>query len=657
MSGILRTLALAALACLATVGGAGAATPAEQLYPIDLRVNAGGADWYAESEFRLDWDRPPIASQGFPVTALHFQVRDSVGTLVLPATRLAWDKTKIERIQVPPLPGVYTADVWLEGPEGQTGPPRSVALRFDDVAPGSVRPLVPSGWIAASATTQVRIERPAGPLPISGIRGYAISVDRDGGVPPCATPGRCTPAETDLDGGIADDLASLGTLAEGTHTVRTVAVSGSGVASATVGAAVVRVDATPPRVELLGAPRGWADGPVRLTARAADALSGMEASGPGGPATAIAVDGTVPRSEPGAGAAVTVSGEGVHEIDAFARDAAGNGSEGAPVAATVSIDESPPAVAFARAQDPAEPERIEATVGDSLSGPSPERGSVAVRPAGSRQSWQPLPTTVLPGRLVARWDSDSFPPGSYEFRATGHDAAGNAASSERRASGARMVLRSPLKSPTRIEAGLGGRRSGERPARHGQGIRYAGRLSLASGPPLAGMPVKVVETFDPGSDLDQRVTVVETAADGSFRTSLEPGPSRQVEAVFAGSRVLGRSTAEQDRLEVAAGVRLRASARVARVGGAPVLFSGKVASRGAKLPAGGRPVELQFRLRGGRWLEFRTVQTDARGRFHYAYAFSDDDSRGVRFQFRAYATGGDWPYKPAASNAVTVTGR
>ncbi len=51
------------------------------------------------------------------------------------------------------------------------------------------------------------------------------------------------------------------------------------------------------------------------------------------------------------------------------------------------------------------------------------------------------------------------------------------------------------------------------------------------------------------------------------------------------------------------------------------------------------------------------MQTDARGRFRYAYAFSDDDSRGVRFQFRAYIRGGDWPYEPAASKAITVTGR
>jgi hypothetical protein len=69
-------------------------------------------------------------------------------------------------------------------------------------------------------------------------------------------------------------------------------------------------------------------------------------------------------------------------------------------------------------------------------------------------------------------------------------------------------------------------------------------------------------------------------------------------------------------------------------------------------------VELQFRYPGAGWSGFRTVQTDAHGRFRYAYRFSDDDSRGVRFQFRAYAKGREgWPYEPAASRPIAVTGR
>ena len=53
------------------------------------------------------------------------------------------------------------------------------------------------------------------------------------------------------------------------------------------------------------------------------------------------------------------------------------------------------------------------------------------------------------------------------------------------------------------------------------------------------------------------------------------------------------------------------------------------------------------------WTEFRTVQSDAAGRFPYPYSFSDDDSAGVRFLFRAFvpATGG-WPFAPATSRPL-----
>jgi hypothetical protein len=109
---------------------------------------------------------------------------------------------------------------------------------------------------------------------------------------------------------------------------------------------------------------------------------------------------------------------------------------------------------------------------------------------------------------------------------------------------------------------------------------------------------------------------------------------------------------------VQASVRLRASAGSAKVGGAPIVFSGSVGQAGAAALEEGLPVELQFRYPGAEWSGFRTVQTDARGRFRYAYRFSDDDSRGVRFQFRAYVKGREgWPYEPAFSRPLAVTGR
>src|SRR5262249_33657432 len=191
--------------------------------------------------------------------------------------------------------------------------------------------------------------------PPSGIRGYAVSVDRDPAGAPCAAADRCSEDETDLREGIENDRISLGALPEGTSFVHVLAVSGSGKRSRQVGSAEVRVDATLPDVSLAGAPEGWSSDPVRLVASATDALSGMAPSGLDGPFTAISVDARVPAIAPGTSVAATVTGSGVHTVSFYARDAAGNVADRdrPPSTALVKIDEAPPAVAFARAQDPA----------------------------------------------------------------------------------------------------------------------------------------------------------------------------------------------------------------------------------------------------------------------------------------------------------------
>jgi hypothetical protein len=128
-------------------------------------------------------------------------------------------------------------------------------------------------------------------------------------------------------------------------------------------------------------------------------------------------------------------------------------------------------------------------------------------------------------------------------------------------------------------------------------------------------------------------------------------------AVAPATATLREAGSKALRLTVRSGVRMRVSSRVARVGGRPVVFRGGVAGGGAAIPAEGKAVQLQFRLPGLPWSEFRTIHTDPRGHFRYAYRFADDDSRGVRFQFRAFATAqAGWPFDPAGSLPVTVLG-
>lgn len=566
-----------------------------------------------------------------------------------------------EPIPIPPAPGVYTMEAWLQNEAGQRGAVSTTTLRFDNTVPDAPTLQAPTGWIGGRDAAVLQISSAPAPPPLSGISGYALAVDRGSESSPCATPFRCTSAEIDLLGSGGGSV-SLGTLPEGLNFARVVAVSGSGVASS-IQTAELRVDASPPLVSLQGVPAGWSSGPVLVRARAEDELSGMSAAGPLGPSTAIAVDGGPAGRSPGDTTSAWVVGSGVHEVEYFARDAAGNlaGASG-PATAAVRIDEDPPAVVFSAAQDPTEPERIEAIVSDPLSGPGPDRGSIGVRPAGTHARFEQLPTQVRGKRLVARWDSDAYPRGKYEFLATGFDAAGNAAVGTNRARGGRMFLVNPLKLPTVLEAGFIGkaaRASAARRPRYGRGVRFGGSLRTATGAPVAGLEVAVTEVFAHGAKPSRRTIVVRTGGDGGFGVRLAPGPSREVVATFAGSRTLTRASSRSARIEVPAAVRLRASAPVARVGGAPVVFRGRVARTGATARAvAGLPVELQFRFRGGGWSEFRTVETDTRGRFRYAYRFSDDDSRGVRFQFRAYVKGREgWPYEPSASRPVLVTGR
>jgi hypothetical protein len=259
--------------------------------------------------------------------------------------------------------------------------------------------------------------------------------------------------------------------------------------------------------------------------------------------------------------------------------------------------------------------------------------------------------------LRARWRSDDFSPGRYEFRATGFDMAGNSASGSNRANGAPMTLPNPLKAGVRLAAGFGSRGSPARSVPYGAGVVFAGRLQASSDASLGGQPVRIVERFAAGAELPARTTVVVTDADGGFATRLAPGPSREVTAVFAGTRNVARAAAGPFRLGVRSRVSLRASASRARIGGKPILFIGRVAGRRGELPPGGVSVQLQFRAAGLPWSEFRTVRTGPAGRFRYRYRFSDDDSRGVRFLFRAVGEAqGDWPYEPGSSRPVAVRG-
>lgn len=650
---------IAALVCFA---GSAAASPPR---PADLRV-VSDHPWQAENRFTLEWTNPPPG--GAPPAATRYRVLDPQGGTIGEG-QLNPLSDSVGGLTVPKVPGSYGAEVWFEDSAGAAGPAATAQLRFDDTRPAAIEPEHVPTWIGRTAfPLRVRFGRPSSPLPMSGIRGYAVVIDgAPGGAPCAAAPDRCSDAETTLHGGLADDELAVGSLPEGTSYLHAVAVSGAGMKSATSGRAVLRVDTTDPVTQLAGLPAGWTNRAVWITANATDAGSGMEPTGQGPlPFTAIQVDGGAPSIGPGQSAGVNVVDEGVHRIAYYARDAAGNVDDGAeangianraPRTAVVRIDRTPPSLAFANAEDPRDPELLRVRIVDRLSGPDSSRGRIGVRRAGSGDRFEALPTA--PGgtdELRARWNSDAFAAGDYEFQATGYDAAGNAATTSRRQNGGAMVLSNPLKATTTLRAGFRGHGL-QRTVPYGHGVLLSGRLVTGRSSPLAATPVHVVERFAPGAHPAAQTSTVKTAPDGTFAIHTDPGPSRTIEVSFEGNPTLARSATRTLQLGVRSRVHLRASAGVATVGGAPLIFRGQLDAAPGEIPAEGRPVELQFRLPGLPWSEFRTVQTNHHGSFRYAYRFSDDDSRGARFQFRAFAPAQeDWPYEPGGSRPVLVRG-
>lgn len=655
------------------------ATASAEHEMVGLHVE--GPVWRADNIFYLAWQGDPTDVVGYRFRNVPWAPEAVVAGAR--AEKRIW-------LQIPPRPdgqplqrGEYLIEMWLwPATGGSPGPTAYATLRYDAEAPGPPEVVAPPGWLDGRGTVPVTLEHPTA-IPISGIRGYAYSLSARPGESPCANPNRCGDWETDLPGGIGDDRLTLGQLPEGTDYLNVVAVSGTGVASP-LRSVPINIDASAPSIRFAGIPGGWVDHPVAVTAIGEDRFSGMAAAGPSGPLTALKVDGGAATMALGGSVTATVSGEGTHLLSGWARDALGNAGLETAATQAVRIDETPPKVAFAAAQRPDDPELIEVKVADPRSGPSDERGSIEVRPAGTTQRFDSLPTRATAAGLQARWSSDDYPAGDYEFRATGFDSAGNSTREERRADGSPMVLRNPIKVPTAIGSGFGGakliwqhchRVDGDRrrcrresvsdfesrPALrtvpYGRPLRFGGVLRSTAGAPLAGLPVEIVETFAPGADVAQRRTTVTSRADGRFDARLSPGPSRRVEAFFAGTKTLTRSVGRSVTMAVRAGVRFEASTRAARIGGEPVIFSGRLLAGEATIRRTGRPIQLEFRVPGGEWGEFRTVQTDRHGRFRYPYAFTDDDSRNIRFQFRAVSPEqSDFPYRPAASAPVAVTG-
>ncbi len=374
----------------------------------------------------------------------------------------------------------------------------------------------------------------------------------------------------------------------------------------------------------------------------------------------------------------TLPRPGVFTFRIWLRDEAGNTDSNSAIELPMRLDDVPPSVAFEALPDATGselPSTVGASVSDEHSGAA--GGEIAYRRVNA-EHWIELPSRLQEGgtagsrRLVASVPSD-LEPGTYAFRATAVDVAGNAASTTRRVDGTEMALRKvpPPVGPsrparrgegdapaakTRLFAKLRWRqRRGQRvTVPFGAGAALSGRLLNAEGAGLSGRRLRVVSRLSRGALTGRHVEAVRTGRHGGFELALPAGPSRRITVSFAGEKGLAAARRPALALRVRGMAILSASPRSLRTGETVRLW-GRVRTRGAPLPRRGKLVAIQYYESAAKlWRPVLVTRTDHSGRFRARYRFRYVTG-AARIRLRAVALAEErWPYAPGASRPVLV---
>lgn len=371
---------------------------------------------------------------------------------------------------------------------------------------------------------------------------------------------------------------------------------------------------------------------------------------------------------------------GAYSLQVWLRDEAGNEAPASAVSLPLRFDDIAPGVAFGAEDGDGGggiPETVHADVADEHSGPA--SGGIRYRRLGA-QEWIELGTRLGPGaaagtaRLVARLP-ERLEVGTYLFRADAVDAAGNPASTTRRADGTEMALRKPALAAA-VAAAPGGAAKGAEAARgktrvfarlrwrkrsgprvtvpFGAAAALSGRLVDADGAGLAGRRLRVVSRPSRGALAKKQVETVSTGEHGGFRLALPAGPSRRITVSYAGETGLDGARRPALALRVRGGIVLQASPKALRTGQS-VLFWGRVRARGAPLPRRGKLIAVQyFESETRRWRPVLVTRSDHSGHFRARYRFRYVTGTAT-IRLRAVALAEErWPYAPGASRPVVV---
>jgi hypothetical protein len=322
--------------------------------------------------------------------------------------------------------------------------------------------------------------------------------------------------------------------------------------------------------------------------------------------------------------------DGRHTLTTIAEDAASNVSRSER---SIEVDGTPPVID----RVPVTGRRVSVLVSDVGSGIA--SGTIAVRDA-TDAPYTALKTTLRGGRLTATVPG-SFSMSSLGIQVSVVDRAGNALT---------CVVTS-MSLSTRVGRGSARKVRNERAkVGYGRAVTLSGRLTTVDGTALGGQPVVVtgVERRTGASAVE--LGRVSTDARGRFSVRVPAGPSRDVSVRFPGAEgLLHRVRSVSLRVPARATIR---AARSSLRGHGKIRFSGRLRALGAKLPPGGKIVDLEASYRG-RWSPVDTTRTrGSSGAWSATAEFSGRPGRyPVRLRIRREAS---FPYDLGYSASVVV---
>ncbi len=176
-----------------------------------------------------------------------------------------------------------------------------------------------------------------------------------------------------------------------------------------------------------------------------------------------------------------------------------------------------------------------------------------------------------------------------------------------------------------------------------------GRLVNEGGSPISGAAVDILARQRQAGATTSGIGTATTGADGTFRTTLPSGPSRNITVrytAFSGDATPAASVTL--RALVRASLTASVSPRAPRIG--RLL---RVRGRLRHLPR--RGVDVAIQARDGRtWRTVDTVKTGAGGRYSWPYRFRQAGSAGRRYFFRARVDSSIYPFSAGNSRVISV---